>query len=82
MDFVVYNEVDFVAIEVKNKEKLDNKDFSGLKSFKQDYPEARAILLYRGERQYLEGDVLVIPAEKYLLNLAPDKPSPDILWRR
>lgn len=82
VDFVVYNEVDFAAIEVKNKEKLDTKDFRGLKSFKQDYPEARAILLYRGERQYLEGDVLVIPADKYLLNLKPNKPSPDILWRR
>lgn len=40
-DFVVYDDRDFLAIEVKNVPKLDSKDFSGHKSFASDYPEAR-----------------------------------------
>lgn len=82
VDFVIYDDQDFVALEVKNAAKLDAKDFSGLKSFAKDYPEARTVLLYRGDAQYLHGDTLVAPIGNYLANLAPDAPSPDLAWRR
>ena len=82
VDFVIYDEHDFVAIEVKNAAKLDARDFSGLKSFAADYPEARTVLLYRGDIQYMQGGVLVTPIEKYLKALTPNAPSPDVGWRR
>ena len=82
VDFVVYDDKDFAAIEVKNSARLDARDFAGLKKFKCDYSEARAILLYRGEEQYLEGDVLVVPVERFLRGLVPDLPLPDVQWGR
>ena len=82
VDFVVYDDRDFLAIEVKNAAKLDSKDFSGLKSFASDYPEARTVLLYRGDVQYMHGNILVVPVGRYLCSLFPNEPLPDINWRR
>ena len=82
VDFVIYDEHDFVAMEVKNASRLDARDFAGLKSFAADYPEARTVLLYRGEVQYMQGDVLVVPVANYLKSLVPNALSPDINWRR
>lgn len=82
VDFVVYAQNEFVAIEVKNAGKLANEDFSGLKAFKEDYPEARTVLLYRGKEQYLVNDVLVMPVDTFLLNMVPHAPLPDKDCRR
>ena len=82
VDFVIYDDNDFVALEVKNAARLDSRDFAGLKAFQSDYPEARAVLLYRGETQYMRGNVLVVPVAKYLSNLVPGRQSPDVAWRR
>ena len=82
VDFVIYDGNDFVALEVKNTARLDSRDFAGLKAFQSDYPEARAVLLYRGETQYMHGNVLVVPVAKYLSNLVPGRRSPDAVWRR
>lgn len=82
VDFVIYDEHDFVAIEVKNAAKLEAKDFAGLKAFSADYPEARTVLLYRGEIQYLHGNTLVVPVAHYLKSLIVNSKSPDIGWRR
>ena len=78
----IYDDNDFVALEVKNAARLDSRDFAGLKAFQSDYPEARAVLLYRGETQYMHGNVLVVPVAKYLSNLVPGGRSPDVVWRR
>ena len=59
-----------------------SKDFSGLKSFASDYPEARTVLLYRGDVQYMHGNILVVPVGRYLCSLSPNEPFPDIKWRR
>ena len=77
-----YTEKEFVAIEVKNAAKLTKEDFSGLKAFREDYPEARAVLLYRGKEQYLVGDVLVMPVDTFLVNMVPNAPLPDKGCRR
>ena len=82
VDFVIYDEHDFVALEVKNAARLDARDFAGFKSFVADYPEARAVLLYRGDIQYMHGNTLVAPVANYLRELVPNEPSPDINWRR
>ncbi|MBQ7252538.1 MAG: ATP-binding protein [Kiritimatiellae bacterium] len=74
VDFVLYGEKDFAAIEVKNAATLHPSDFTGLKSFREDYPEARTLLLYRGETQFLRDGILVVPAEKFLRSLVPGRP--------
>ncbi len=71
VDFVVYAENRFDAIEVKNAAKVTRSDMTSLKSFKSDYPEARLLLLYRGTLQYEEDGVLVMPVERFLRNPQP-----------
>lgn len=72
VDFVLYGEKSFYAIEVKNAKKVFPHDLKALNAFLTDYPEAKAILLYRGEERLKIGNVLCLPVEKFLQNLIPD----------
>lgn len=63
VDLVLYGERGLHAFEVKRSARLRNADFSGLKTFKSDYPAASTYLLYRGERKYFEGNIQVVPIE-------------------
>lgn len=74
VDFVVYGSLGLWAIEVKNSQHIRPSDLKGLKNFKEDYPEAQAILLYRGEYLLMKGDILCMPAEKFVRSLIPNKP--------
>ena len=72
VDFVLHGPDGFLAIEVKNSRRVHPIDAQGLRAFRADYPEARALLLYRGkERIALEGEILALPAEEFLLALDP-----------
>ena len=73
VDFVVYGEADFTAIEVKNAEVLHPGDFSGLKAFGDDYPEAERLLLYRGRERFRRDGILVLPVEEFLGGLVPGR---------
>lgn len=73
VDFIVYTENDFWAIEVKNAKKLTASDFSGIKSFRDDYPQAKGLVLYRGEESFVRDDVRVMPLERFLKGLIPGK---------
>ncbi len=53
VDFVVYGEKELVAIEVTNTAKVSSHDLQSLTTFIKDYPEARAVLLYRDQEQFL-----------------------------
>jgi len=81
VDFVVYGEKELAAIEVKNAAKLSNRDLQALKTFAADYPEARTVLLYRGQEQFLWDGVLCVPCERFLSALRPGQPLPDMAWR-
>ncbi len=71
VDFVVYGEQTFFAVEVKNSRNAYRRDLRGLQTFKEDYPPAKVCLLYRGsERLNLDG-ILCIPCEQFLLSLRP-----------
>lgn len=70
VDFILYGDKGFWAIEVKNSGNITPKDLSGLKSFSVDYPEAKAILLYRGARRILQQNILCLPVEDFLLSLS------------
>jgi len=71
VDFIVYGPNGIFAIEVKNSKRIRSDEFSGLLAFKEDYPQAQCILVYRGlERLKIKG-VLCIPCKEFLLGLVP-----------
>lgn len=59
VDFILYGEDGFYAFEVKRKQKITKKDLSGLRSFQEDYPEAKCFLIC-GEHTQLEIDKIKI----------------------
>ncbi len=74
VDFVVYGTKNFCAIEVKNAAKILPDDTKALEVFLTDYPEATAILLYRGNIKLRVGRVWCFPVEDWLLALKPNGP--------
>ncbi len=76
VDFVVYGKDAFVAIEVTSASRIRPKDLSGLRSFGEDYPEAKRVLLYQGkERLRLDG-ITAIPVEEYLRSIDAGRDLP------
>jgi predicted AAA+ superfamily ATPase len=73
VDFVIYGEKSFYAIEVKNAKKVSSQDLKGLQAFLGDYPEAKALLLYRGNERLKMGDILCLPVAEFLKNLTPNQ---------
>jgi len=69
VDFVLYGNNGFLAFEIKRKEKLYSSDFSGLKAFANDYPEAKLFMLYGGSEKYMESNIQVIPFKQALIDL-------------
>lgn len=76
VDFIVYGEEGFWAIEVKRSDKVNSKDLKSLKAFLVDYPMAKAIFLYQGSERLYVDNILCLPVEEFLVQLKPDKP----LW--
>lgn len=74
VDFVVYGQSSFCALEVKNSGKVDRKDVRGLKAFQSDYPESCVALLYRGKDRLLIDGILCLPCAEFLKMLTPDQP--------
>ncbi|MBN2344355.1 MAG: ATP-binding protein [Deltaproteobacteria bacterium] len=69
VDFVLYGQDGFYALEVKNSRRVHKKDVSSLKTFSEDYPEATPLLLYRGDaRLQIEG-IRCEPVEPFLTSL-------------
>lgn len=73
VDFIIYGEQDFWAIEVKNSCSLSPDDVRGLNHFSEDYPKAKLLLLYRGPKMQYRG-VLCLPVEDFLKQLKPNTP--------
>ena len=57
--------------EVKNGDVVSRRDLSGLKAFKEDYPEAKPFLLYRGQRRLMQDEIHCVPVQDFLLNSLP-----------
>ncbi|HEX2582586.1 MAG TPA: AAA family ATPase [Chlamydiales bacterium] len=74
VDFVVYGELGFWAIEVKNSKNLSPDDVRGLNHFVQDYPTAKPLLLYRGTSCLEYKGVLCMPVDLFLKQLTPNTP--------
>ena len=69
VDFILYGARGFKAIEVKYKENLTAKDFSGLKYFQEEYPECELFMIYLGKTSYRKDDVRVMNAQKFLCSM-------------
>ena len=76
VDFVVYGSDTFLGIEVKNSRKVYSKDVRALRQFREDYPEARVCLLYRGQESLEIGGVLCLPCCQFLRSLVPGQAAP------
>ena len=61
VDFVLYGEKGFFAFEIKRSTKIQRSDLSGLKAFKEDYPEAKCYVVYGGHEQEYKGDITLLP---------------------
>jgi predicted AAA+ superfamily ATPase len=69
VDFIAYGPKGFFAFEVKHTDKLNSADFSGLKAFGKDYPEAKRYLVYAGTRKAYHENIEVIPMNDALQKL-------------
>jgi len=78
VDFVVYGESAFWAIEVKNAARVHATDLGGLKAFRQDYPEATPLLLYRGRETLRIDGIACVPVEDFLRGVVPGSPLHDV----
>jgi len=76
VDFIVYGPQGFWALEVKNSTRVSTTDIRALQTFLQDYPMAKAMLLYRGSERLELSGVLCVPVDEFLRTLRPQKP----LW--
>ena len=65
VDFVLYGERGFKAIEVKHSDRARARDFKGLRRFKKDHPEAELMFVYLGSRRRHEDGVEIIPAQVF-----------------
>lgn len=74
VDFIVYGPRGFWGIEVKNSARIREEELRPLKTFSEDYPEARCFFLYRGKERLKKGKIICLPCEEFLLQLRPGKP--------
>jgi len=70
VDFIIDGPQGLFAIEVKHAPIIYEKDLTGLKAFCTDYPEATPIMLYRGQERLKKTNILCLPIEMFLLQLA------------
>ncbi len=73
VDFVLYGEHHFHAIEVKNAKQVHPKSLKSLKVFSIDYPVAKPILLYRGTEKLMIDGIPCWPVDEFLLQLKPNQ---------
>jgi len=74
VDFVVYGAIGFWSIEVKNTGVVRSEDVRSLKTFHDDYPECRPLLLYRGSERFVRDGILCVGVDEFLRQLVPGRP--------
>lgn len=72
IDFIIYGEIGFYAIEVKNSKKIKPNDLRALTEFQKDYDTCKCIFLYRGKEKLKKGNILCLPIEDFLLGIMPN----------
>ena len=79
VDFVLYGAPGIWGIDVMNADRIRPADLRGLGAFGDEYPEARRILLYRGEHRLVRNRVLCLPVGEFLAKLDPTRKLEDIV---
>lgn len=74
MDFVIYGTGIFWVLEVKNMGRIRPEDLRSLRAFREDYPQAQALFLYRGKERIKQEGILCLPCEEFLRRLHPIQP--------
>jgi predicted AAA+ superfamily ATPase len=69
IDFVIYGEHIFWAVEVKNSGTIHPQDLRALKAFGGDYPEAKRFFIYRGKEKLMRDGISLEPATEFLQRL-------------
>lgn len=69
VDLVLYGPRGIKAFEVKRTRRLSSQDSRGLRSFLQDYPMAKAYLVYGGDRREYRDNLTIIPMAECLKEL-------------
>ncbi len=73
VDFVLYGEHHFHAVEVKNAKQIHPKSLTSLKAFLSDYPETDSMLLYRGTEKLMVDGIPCWPIDDFLRRLRPNQ---------
>ncbi len=73
VDFIVYGQHAFHAIEVKNARRVHSVDLRGLRSFRKDYPEADCVMLHRGRERLKIDGIRCVPVSEFLPRMIPDR---------
>jgi predicted AAA+ superfamily ATPase len=73
VDFVVYGEDGFWAVEVKNTAAVRSRDLRALRSFGEDYPACEPVFVYRGTERLLVDGVLCLPGDEFLRSMRPGR---------
>jgi len=76
VDFVLYGADGLYAFEVKGSDRVRPEDLRSLKAFRNDYPECRPALLYRGSERLMRQGIPCLPVQEFLLNLRPGRDLP------
>ena len=70
IDFILYGPKDFIAIEIKRSTSVSSYDIKSLKLFLEDYPEAKAYIIYGGKKKlYFENKIVALPILDFLKSL-------------
>ncbi|MBI5374097.1 MAG: ATP-binding protein [Candidatus Schekmanbacteria bacterium] len=70
IDFIVYGKGIFWAIEVKNTTTVRPEDIRSLKTFGDDYPEAKKFFIYHGKEKLKRDGILIMPCTEFLMTLS------------
>lgn len=70
VDLVAYGNDGLFAIEVKRRRVIRNTDLRGLRRFAADYPMARCVLLFGGDRREFRGRIELHPLAEVLADPA------------
>ncbi len=73
VNFVIYGEECFYALEVKASDRIKPQDMKALHAFKNDYPQCTPVLIYMGKERFLVNGVLCVPCRDFLLSIVPGK---------
>lgn len=76
VDFILYGKKGLHAFEIKCSRRFNKQMLSGLKAFKQDYPEAKLHLVYTGFENFFIDDIHIIPIMDLFKNLRAILSSP------